>query len=78
MRYLEAIFGTYLRGLLAIGSIRKATYYGIGVGGVVGVIIALVKGYWPVIFIGCGVGLVLGITLGLIIKAVSTIRRGNQ
>jgi len=36
MKYLEAIFGTYLRGLLAIGSIRRAMYYGIAVGAVGG------------------------------------------
>jgi hypothetical protein len=54
-----------LRRLLPIRSIRKAIYCGIAVGAVVGVTIALVKGYWPAILIGCGVGLVLGATLGL-------------
>jgi hypothetical protein len=78
MRYLEAIFGTYLRGLLAIGSIRRAMYYGIAVGAVGGVVVAIVKGYWPVIFVGCGIGLVLGISVGLIVRGVSIIRRSGQ
>ena len=78
MGYLGYIFATALRRLLAIGSIRKAMYYGIAVGGVVGVIIALIKGYWPLIFVGCGVGFVLGVTLGLIIRAVGIMRGRGQ
>jgi hypothetical protein len=78
MNYLEYIFGGGLGRLLAIGSVRKATYCGIGVGGVVGVTIALVKGYWPVILIGFGIGLVLGISLGLIIRAVRIMRGSDQ
>lgn len=78
MGYLGYIFGTALRRLLVIGSIRKAMYYGIAVGAVVGVMVALVKGYWPLVFVGCGVGFVLGMTLGLIIRAVSITRGRGQ
>jgi len=78
MGYLGYIFATALRRLLAIGSIRKAMYCGVAVGGVVGVVIALVEGHWPLIFVGCGVGFGLGISSGLIIRAVSIIRgRGH-
>jgi hypothetical protein len=78
MGYLGYVFATALRRLLAIGSIRKAMYYGIAVGGVVGVTIALVKGYWPLIFVGCGVGSVLGVVLGLIIRAIGIMRGRDQ
>jgi hypothetical protein len=78
MGYLGYVFATALRRLLAIGSIRKAMYYGIAVGGVVGVTIALVEGHWPLIFIGCGVGLVLGVALGLIIRAIGIMRGRDQ
>ena len=78
MKYLEAIFGTYLRGLLAIGSIRRAMYYGIGVGAVAGVTLALVKGHWALILVGCGVGLTLGISVGLIVRGVSIMRRRDE
>jgi len=73
--YLWAIV---LHRLLVIKSIRKTIYYGIGIGAVVGLIIAVVEGYWQVILIGCGIGLILGITLGLIIRAVSILRRSDQ
>jgi hypothetical protein len=73
--YLWAIA---LRRLLVIKSIRKTIYYGIGIGAVVGLIIALVQGYWQVILIGCGIGFVLGVTLGLIIRAISIMRRSDQ
>jgi len=78
MRYLEAIFGTYLRRLLAIGGIRKAMYCGIGVGVVAGVTLALVEGHWALILVGCGAGLVLGISVGLIVRGVSIMRRGDE
>lgn len=67
-----------LRRLLPIRSIRKAIYYGMGVGTVVGLIIALVLGYWPVILIGYGIGTVLGVTLGLTVRGIRIIRRGSE
>jgi hypothetical protein len=73
--YLWAIA---LRRLLVIKSIRKAIYYGIGIGVVVGLIIAVVEGYWQAILAGCGIGFVLGVTLGLIIRAVRIMRRSDQ
>jgi len=78
MRYIGYLWAIVLGRLLSIRSIRKWIYGGIVVGGVVGVIIALVKGYWPVIFVGAGVGFVLGISLGLIIRAVGIIRGRGQ
>jgi hypothetical protein len=78
MRYLEAIFGTYLRGLLTIGSIRRAMLYGIAVGVVAGVILAIDTGYWPLIFVCCGAGLTLGISVGLIARGVSIMRRRDE
>ena len=77
MGYLGYVWAIVLRRLLAIRRIRKAIYSGIAVGAVVGLIIALVRGYWPLIFIGCGVGFVLGTTLGLIIRAISITRRSR-
>ena len=73
--YLWAIV---LRRLLVIKSIRKAIYYGIGIGAVAGLIIALVEGYWQAILAGCGIGLILGVTSGLIIRAVRLMRRSDQ
>jgi hypothetical protein len=67
-----------LHRLLPIRSMRKWIYGGIVVGVVAGEIIALVKGYWPVILIGFGVGSVLGVTLGLIVRGVSIMRRSHQ
>lgn len=78
MRYLGYLWAIALGRLLAIRGIRKWIYGGIVVGGVVGVIIALVKGYWPLILVGGGVGFVLGISLGLTIRAVSIIRGRGQ
>jgi hypothetical protein len=78
MRYLEAIFGTYLGRLLAIGSIRKAMWYGIGVGAVAGVTLALAKGHWALILVGCGIGLTLGISVGLVVRGVSIMRRRDE
>jgi len=78
MRYLEAIFGTYLRGLLSIGSIRRAMFYGVGIGAVAGVILAIDTGYWPLILICCGVGVFLGISVGLIVRGVSIMRRRDE
>jgi len=78
MRYIGFIGVRALRNLLVIRSVRKAIYYGIGIGAVVGLIIAVVEGYWQVILIGFGIGLILGITLGLIIRAVSIMRRGDR
>ena len=78
MNYLEAIFGTYLRRLLAIGSIRRGMLYGIAVGAVAGVVVAVDTGHWPLILVGCGVGLTLGITVGLIVRGVSIMRRRDE
>jgi hypothetical protein len=73
--YLWAIA---LRRLLVIRSIRKAIYYGIGIGAVVGIVIAVVEGHWQMILLGCGIGIVLGVTSGLIIRAVSIMKRSDQ
>ena len=78
MRYLEAIFGTYLRRLLAIGSIRRGMFYGIAVGAVAGVIVAVDTGYWPLIVVGCGTGLTVGITVGLVVRGVSVMRGWDE
>ena len=78
MGYLGYLWAIALRRLLPIRKIRKWIYGGIVVGALVGVIIALVTGYWQVVLIGCGVGFVVGITLGLVVRAVSIVRRGNQ
>jgi hypothetical protein len=78
MGYMGFIWARVLRNLLVIKSIRKAIYYGIGIGAVVGLIIAVVEGYWQLILLGCGIGLVIGVTLGLIIRAVSIMRRSGQ
>ena len=78
MRYIGFIGARALRNLLVIRSVRKAIYYGIGIGAVVGLIIAVVEGYWQAILAGCGIGLILGVTLGLIVRAVSIMRRSDQ
>ena len=72
------LWGIALRRLLPIRSIRRAIYCGIAVGTAVGLIIALVLGYWPVILIGCGIGSVLGVTLGLTIRAVRIMRSTDE
>jgi putative Ca2+/H+ antiporter (TMEM165/GDT1 family) len=67
-----------LRRLLAIRSIRKAIYCGMAVGTIVGLIVALVVGHWAVILVGWGIGTVLGVSLGLIIRGVGIMRRGDE
>lgn len=74
---LGYVWARVLRGLLAIGEIRKAILGGIAVGAVVGLIIALVKGYWPLILVSCGVGSVAGTTFGLIIRFIRITSRRN-
>ena len=75
MGYIGYIWARIIRGLFVLPEVRKATLGGVAVGALVGIIIALIKGDWHLILIGCGVGFLAGIVLGLIIKAVSMSRR---
>jgi ElaB/YqjD/DUF883 family membrane-anchored ribosome-binding protein len=72
------IWAGVLGNLLVIRSVRKAIFYGIGIGAVVGLVIAIVERHWQIILIGCGIGLVLGVTLVLIIRAVSIMKHSDQ
>ena len=78
MRYIGFIGAIALRNLLVIRSVRKAIYYGIGIGAAVGLIIAVVEGYWHAILAGCGIGFILGVTSGLIVRAVSIMRSSDR
>ena len=57
--------------LFVLGEITPAIWGSVAVGAVVGVIMALVKGDWVLVFAGCGVGFVTGLVLELIIRIAS-------
>ena len=57
---------------------KEQWLYGVAVGAVAGVILAIDTGYWPLIFVCGGIGLTLGITVGLIARGVSIMRRRDE
>jgi hypothetical protein len=61
--------------LFQIGEMTPAIWGSVGVGGVVGLIIGLVKGNWVLVFAGCGIGFVAGLVLELIIRRTSRRKR---
>jgi hypothetical protein len=61
--------------LFQIGEMTPAIWISVAVGGVVGLIIGLVQGSWPLVFAGCGIGFVVGLVLELIIRRASRRRR---
>ena len=67
------------RALFTLGEVTPAIWGSVAVGGVVGLIMALVKGDWILIFVGCGVGFVAGLVLELIIRLIVRIaNRGRR
>jgi len=62
--------------LFELGEVTPAIWGSVAVGAVVGLIMALVKGDWILIFAGCGVGFVAGLVLELIIRLI--VRIGNR
>ena len=63
------------RFLFEIGEFTPAIWGSVAVGGVAGLIIGLVKGNWVLVFAGCGIGLVAGLVLELIIRRTNRRRR---
>jgi hypothetical protein len=63
------------RFLFAVGEFTPAIWGSVTVGGVVGLIVGLVKGNWILVFAGCGIGFVAGLVLELIIRRTSRRRR---
>jgi len=61
--------------LFTSGERTPAVWISVVVGGVVGLIIGLVQGSWPLVFAGCGIGFVVGLVLELIIRRSGRRRR---
>jgi hypothetical protein len=61
--------------LFQLGEITPAIWGSVAVGGVVALIVGLVKGNWILVFAGCGVGFVVGLVLELVIRRASRHRR---
>ena len=61
--------------LFQLGELTRAIWGSVAVGGVVGLIIGLVKGDWVLVFAGCGMGFVVGLVLELIIRRAGRRRR---
>jgi hypothetical protein len=61
--------------LFRSGERTPAVWISVAGGGVVGLIIGLAQGSWPLVFAGCGIGFVVGLVLELIIRRASGRRR---
>jgi len=75
MGCLGALLVRLARFLFEIGEFTPAIWGSVGVGGVAGLIIGLVKGNWVLVFAGCGIGFVAGLVLELIIRRTSRRKR---
>jgi hypothetical protein len=63
------------RFLLTIGEFTPAIWGSVAVGGVVGLVIGLVRGNWVLVFAGCGIGFAAGLVLELIIRRTNRRKR---
>ena len=72
---LEALFVRIAVFLFQLGEFTPAIWGSVAVGGVLGLIIGLVKGNWILVFAGCGMGFFVGLVLELIIRRASRRRR---